>query len=216
MLVRTSPSEFHNTSFNAGSLDDWQPGTTRGGHDHPAAQALLETDDDPSGWLRRVRPAVSAQACESEVRIPVHKTSVFSAQRQMSREGIISAAAVQEGTRSLRAGASHRSAKIARGIKDQTAAPGERVSADPSDAQWKFHHQISSNCVHVGLDSGFSKAAEISLSISIESIVPFGREPTVDVIAVSDLESAGVCGGPRDSLSVRVLGEKACALQTDL
>ena len=183
----------------------------------PAAHARLKVEHEAGGRLGSVRPAIGVQGMESEVRVLVHETSVLSPQRQVARKGIIGASAVQEGPFSLSTCTRHGSAKIARGIKDQTAAPGERVSVDSSEAQWKFHHHISGDGVHVGLDSGFPEAAaEIFFSISVVTIVGFCREPTVEVVAVSDLESAGVGSGSRDSLSVRVLGEKACALQTYL
>lgn len=151
-----------------------------------------ESENDSSGWLRRVRPAISFQIRESEVRILVHKTSVLGTQREMARQGIISARTVQEGAFCLSAGAGKRSASVASGIKDQAAAPSERVSTDPSNGQWQVQHQIAGDLVHVGLDSGFSEITEISLSISTEAIIPVRREPTVDVITVSHLKSTGV------------------------
>ena len=192
-------------------------GRQREGHDCPAAQARLKMENDAGGWLGCVRPAIGVQGTESEVRALVHEPSVLSPQRQVARKSIIGATSVQEGTSSLSTRTRHGSAKIARGIKDKTPAPGERVSADSSQAQWKFHHDIAGDSVYVGLDSGFPEAApEIFFSVSVVPIVAFCREPTVEVVTVPDLESSGVGGGSRDSLSVRVLGEKACALQTDL
>src|SRR6266853_4158090 len=114
----------------------------------------LKPKDDSSGWLRRVRPAVSVQGSESKVRILVHKTSVFSTQREVLRQSIIGACSVQESAPPLSAGAGNRSAIAAGGTKGQTATPSERVSTDPSDAKWKVHHQIRRDRVHVGLDSG--------------------------------------------------------------
>ena len=198
-------------------MTGWAAGTTRGGRNDPAALAHLEMEDQSSGWLRCVRPGIRAQACESEIWILINKTSVFRPQRQVSREGIIGSGTVQERASSLIACARHKSATIARGIKDQTTASSERVRANSSKTEWKFRHHIRSDCVHVGLDSGLSKtSAEIFLSVSIETIVPFGREPAVDVIAVSHLEPARVCAGPRNSVAAGILREKACALQTDL
>jgi hypothetical protein len=174
-------------------------------------------EDHAGGWLRSVRPAVSAQACESEIWILVNETSVFRPQRQVSRESIISPGTVQEGASTLIACARYKSASIARGIKDQTAASSQRVRANSSKTEGKLRYHICSDRVHIGLDSGLSKtAAEISLSVSIETVVPLGREPAVEVIAVSHLEPACVCAGPRNSVAARILREKACALQTDL
>ena len=162
-----------------------------------------------------MRPAIGVQGTESEVRVLVHEPSVLSPQRQVARESIIGASAVQEGASSLSTFARHGSAKIARRIKDKTTPSGECISIDPSEAQWKFHHHISRDGVHVSLDPGFPEAAaEIFFSISVVTIVGFCREPTVEVVAVSDLESAGVGGDSRVSLSVGVLGENL-ALQTD-
>src|ERR1700686_705865 len=103
----------------------WAAGTTRGGHNDPAAQAHSKMEDHSSGWLCCVRPAIGAQACESEIWILVNKTSVFRPQGQVSREGIIGASTVQERASSLIACARHKSATIARGIKDQTTASSE-------------------------------------------------------------------------------------------
>jgi len=55
----------------------WAAGMRRGRYDNLAAQALLKTVDDASRWLRCVRPAVGVQGPEFEVRILVHKASVF-------------------------------------------------------------------------------------------------------------------------------------------
>src|SRR5216683_6018494 len=171
------------------SLDNapWQAGKPC-----PPRGLRSEVENDSSGWLRRVSPAVSVQGPESEVRILVHKTSVFGTQREVSAPGIISACSVQEGASSLSASPGNKPALVAGGIKDQTAAPSERVSTDPSNVEWKVHHQIPSYCVHVGLDSGFSETSKVFLSVSVETIIPFRREPTVDVITVPHGESAGV------------------------
>ena len=115
-----------------------QPG--KRGEDHPAAQPRLESKHDSSGWLRRVCPAVSVQGLESEVRVLVHKTPVFTTQGEMPRQDIISACSVQEGAPSLFVGAGNKPARVAGGIKNQAAAPSERVSTDPSKAQWKVDH----------------------------------------------------------------------------
>jgi len=77
--------------------------------------------------------------------------------KRMPRQGIISARSVQEGAFCLSARAGKRSASVAGRIKDQAAAPSERVSLDPSNGQWKVHHQIARDCVHVRADSGFSE-----------------------------------------------------------
>ena len=98
-----------------------------------------------------MRPVVSVQGRESEVRILVHKTSVFGTQREMSAQDVISACSVQEGASSLSAGPGNKPAPVAGGIKDQTTAARERVSTDPSNARWKVYHQIPGYCVHIGL-----------------------------------------------------------------
>src|SRR6266436_3577486 len=181
----------------------------------PPGASQLESENNSSRWLRRVRPAVSVQGGESEVRILVHKAPVLSAYGEASCQGIISTGSVEESTFSLTAGPGHRSAGIARRIEDQTAAPSEGVRTDPSDAQWKLHHQIAGDRVHVGLHSGFSETPKISLSILVEAIISFGGKPAVDVIAVSHLESARICCCPREPLAVCVLREKPGALNTD-
>ena len=217
-IFRTVVFEFCQKLFRPSfPMTFWAAGTTRGGRNDPAALAHLEMEDQSSGWLRCVRPGIRAQACESEIWILINKTSVFRPQRQVSREGIIGSGTVQERASSLIACARHKSATVARGIKDQSTASSERVRANPPKTQWKFRHHIRSDYVHIGLDSGLSKtAAEIFLSVSIETIIPFGREPAVDVIAVSHLEPARVCAGPRNSVAAGILREKACALQADL
>jgi hypothetical protein len=128
--------------------------------------------DDSSGWLRGVRPAVGVQGPKSEVRILVHITSIFSAQREVSGQGIINTCSVQEGSPGLSAGAGDESAIVAGGIKNQTAASSECVSTDLSNRQRKVNHYIPGYCAHVSLDSRFSETAEIFLSVSVETIVP--------------------------------------------
>jgi hypothetical protein len=127
-LFSNSAKSYFAPSFH---LTFWAAGTTRGGHNDPTAQAHLKMKDYSSGWLRCVRPAISAQACECEIWILVNKTSVFRPQRQVSREGIISAGTVQERASSLIACAGYKSATITCGIKDQTTASSERVRANP-------------------------------------------------------------------------------------
>src|SRR4029077_8572482 len=91
-----------------------------------------------------------------------------------------------------------------------------RISLDPSNGQWKVHHQIARDGVHVRADSGFSETAKIVLSIPAETVIPLRREPPVDVITVSHLKSTSVRSGPRDSVAVGIPREKARALQTDV
>jgi len=169
-----------------------QPGKMKGGIDHPTAQAFLEMEDDSSGWLRRVRPAIGVQGPKSEVRILVHIASIFSAQREVSGQGIISACSVQEGSSRLSARAGNESAVVASGIKNQAATSSERVSTDLSNRQRKVNHHIPSYCVHVSLDSRFSETTEIFLRITVEAVIPFGSYPTVDVITIAQQESTGV------------------------
>lgn len=134
--------------------------------------AGLKVENDARGRLGRVRPAARVQGMESEVRVLVHEPSVLSPQRQVARKSMVGASAVQKGASSLSTSTRHGVAKIARRIKDQTATSCQCVSVDSSQVQWKFHHHISYDGVHVGLDSGFPEAAaEISLSISVVTIV---------------------------------------------
>src|ERR1700732_2083668 len=91
-------------------------------------------------------------------RRPVETEVVRIERDEAGVQGIISACSIQEGTSPLTAGAGNRPATIAGWIKDQTAASSERVSTDPSNGQWMFHHHIARYRVHVGLDSGFSEA----------------------------------------------------------
>ena len=163
-----------------------------------------------------MRPAIRMQIRQAEVRGLIHKTTVFGAQREAMGQGIIGADAVQEGTLPLTAGAGNGSAKIAGGIKDQTAAPSERVRTDSSDGQWQPDYQIASHCMHVGLDSGGSKTTKILLRISVETIIPFPSEPAVNVITVPDGESAGFCAALQVFPVFGVLGEETSALQADL
>src|SRR4029077_4432127 len=102
------------------------------------------------------------------------------------------------------------------GIKNQTTASSERVSPHPFNGQRKVHYQVASYCVHIRLDSGFSDATKIFLRISVETIIPFRREPTVDVITVSHCESAGFRAALQVSLAAGVLREETSALQADL
>ena len=100
-----------------------QPGPTKEKvNDNPAAQARLKMQDDSGGGLRGMRPAIRVQGREPEVRILVHKTPIFGTQGDMAGQGIISARAIQECACALSAGARNKSAIVARGIKDQTAA----------------------------------------------------------------------------------------------
>jgi len=159
-----------------------------------------------------VRPAISVQAPQAEIRVLVHKAPVFRTQGQVLRERVVSAAPVKEGAFSLRVGAGNRCAMVAGGIKDQAAAPGEGVGAYSSDSKWEVHHGITRDRVHVGLNSGFSEAAEITLSISIITVIALRRKPAVEVIAVSDRQSTGLGGGPRNSLAAAVFGKESCSL----
>ena len=118
----------------------------------PAAQATK------SGERRRrtAGPCASSYRCSRHgVQSPGSCTQTLCTElADKWRVNRIGASAVQEGASSLSTCTRHRSAEIARGIKDQTATPGERVGADSSQAQWKFHHHISRDGVYVGLDSG--------------------------------------------------------------
>lgn len=62
---------------------------------HPGAR--LKTVHDAGCRLCCMRPAISFQAPDTEVRVFVHKTSVFSAHREVSCQVVIRAAAIEEG-----------------------------------------------------------------------------------------------------------------------
>lgn len=168
--------------------------------------------DETSGWLRGVRPAISVQARKTEVRVLVHIAPVFGAQGEVSRDGVIGATTIQEGTLPLGVGAGNNSATAATWIKDQAAAPGEDVGADLLDGQWKVHDEIARHCMHIGLHSGFSETAKIFLRVSIKSVIAFNRKPTVDVIAVSHNQSTGFRSSSVDSVAAAVFGKEARSL----
>src|SRR5712675_476760 len=82
----------------------------RAGKSCPPGALRSKPKNDASGWLRRVRPAVRIQGPDSEVRVLVHKTSVFSAQREVPAQNIISADAVEKGSSPLILDTGNRSA----------------------------------------------------------------------------------------------------------
>jgi hypothetical protein len=61
------PNDSHNRSFSRDlHLIIGQPGKNKKGYDYPAAPTRSKPENDSSGWLSRVRPAVSVQGTESE------------------------------------------------------------------------------------------------------------------------------------------------------
>src|SRR5258707_463238 len=122
------------------------------------------------------------QGREAEVRILVDKTSIFGTQREVPRQEIISATAVQEGTFRLSVRAGHESASIACGTKDQSASSSEGIGTKLADTKWKVYHQVARDPMYIRLDSGWSAREEIPLCVPIKTVVPFGGEPTVEVI----------------------------------
>src|SRR5882757_11168794 len=101
-------------------------------------------------------------------------------------------------------------------MKDHAAAPAQNVGSELANGEGKTYNHIRSGCMYVGLNSRQAPSGKIPLSIAIEAIVCFGSEPAVDVIAVSKKKPARVGRRPGNSLAVTILGEKTCALQTDL
>src|SRR5882762_5611827 len=91
----------------------------------PAAQVRLKPVDNPSCGLSRVRPSISLQALKAEIRILVYETPVFSAQRKVVRQDVVSASAVQECAVCLGVRARHKSAAVAGGMKDQAPASSQ-------------------------------------------------------------------------------------------
>jgi hypothetical protein len=95
--------------------------------------------------------------------------------------------------------------------------PGERVSTDPSDWQWKLQYQIARHCVQVGLVSRFSETAKILLRISVVTVVAFHSKPTVKAVTVSRSEFTGFRASLLGSLAAGVLREEAvpCKLSSE-
>ncbi len=142
----------------------------------PAAQpARLEPVHNASRWLRGVCPSISLQTLKAEVRILVYETPVFRAQRKVVRQHIVSASAIEECAFRLGVRAGHKSAAVARGMKDQAPTSSQRVRTELTDVEWQLHHNIRSDAVNVSLDSGLSRIGKISLRVSVKTVIPFRR-----------------------------------------
>src|SRR5258707_13681916 len=101
-------------------------------------------------------------------------------------------------------------------MKHQTATSAKNIRVQPGYSERKAYNRRSSSCMHVGLNSRTFACREIPLGIAVVAIVRFARKPAIEVITVPNQKSARLGRCPRDSLAVRVLREKACALNTDL
>jgi hypothetical protein len=119
-----------------------------------------------------VRPSISLQALKAEVRILVYEIPVFSAQRKVVRQGVVSASAVQECTFCLGVRAGHKSA-VAGGMKDQAPASSQRVRTELTDVERQVHNHIGSDAMYVRLDSGLSRIRKIFWSVSVETVICF-------------------------------------------
>lgn len=123
----------------------------------PAALTRLEPVDKASGGLSRVRPSIGLQALKAEVRILVHETPVFRAQRKVTGQDEVSASAVKECASCLRVRAGHKSAAVAGWMKDQAPTSCQRVRTQLADAEWEVHSHIASDAMYVSLDSVLSR-----------------------------------------------------------
>jgi hypothetical protein len=104
-----------------------------------------------------VRPSISLQTLKAEVRILVYETSVFSAQRKVLPQDVVSASAVQECAFCLGVRARHKSAAVAGGMKDQSPAPSQRVRTELTDVERQVNNHIGSDAMYVRLDSRLSR-----------------------------------------------------------
>ena len=104
-----------------------------------------------------MRPSVSLQAQKAEVRILVYETPVFSAQRKVVRQDVVSASAVQECAFCLGVRAGHKTAAIAGGMKDQAPASSQRVRTEFADVERQVHNHVASDAMYVRLDSVLSR-----------------------------------------------------------
>jgi len=157
-----------------------------------------------------VRPRTSLQALKAEVRILVQETPVFRAQRKVARQNVVSTSAVQECAFCLGARARHNS--VPGGMKDQATASSQRVRTELADVERQVHNHVGCNAMYVSLDSVLSRICKIFLGVAVEDVICFRREPTIDVIAVSHFQTAGVRRSPRDSVAGAVFGEEARSL----
>ncbi len=129
-MSRTMSHDFEPHPYRASTARQTTEPGWQGRKALPPAASQLESENNSSGWLRRVRPAVRVQGGEAEVRILIHKASVLSACGEASRQGIVSASSVEECAFSLTASPGNGSG-IAHRIEDQTAAPSKGVCTDP-------------------------------------------------------------------------------------
>src|SRR5271156_5437046 len=93
----------------------------------PPGSLRSESESNSSGWLRRVRPAVSVECPDAKIGILVNVTPVLSKQRQESGQHVVDPAAVEKSTFRLGISAGHKAAGIAGWMKHQTATSPKNV-----------------------------------------------------------------------------------------
>src|SRR5579863_3138505 len=175
-----------------------------------------ESESNPSGWLRRVRPVVSVECPDAKIGIFINVTPVLSEQGPVFGQRVVDAAAVEKSTLRLGISAGEKPARVPGWMKHQAATSAKNVGTEPANPERKAYNYIGRGYVDVRLNSRKSARRKILLGVAVVTVVCFAGKPAIEVIAVANKKPAGVCGCPRDSLAVTIFREKTCTLQTDL
>ncbi len=156
----------------------------------PARTSRSESENNSSRWLRRVGPTVSVKGSDPKIGVFVNIAPILSTQREVSGQCVIDASAIEESTLCLSICAGHEAARVARGMKHQTAAAAQNVSIKPGYREWKAYNHIGGGCVDIRLDSRESTGRKIPLGVAVITVVRFAREPAVEMITVPNEKSA--------------------------
>src|SRR5215831_13059241 len=177
---------------------------------HILVPVRLEPKCEAGGRLSDVRPGVSSQTGQIEIRRLVYKAPILCPERDVPRHRIVCAAAVHERSLILARSPSKGTAGISSRIKNQRAAATQNVWLQFRKS-WQLHDRRTGDLVNVRLHAR-DASSEVTLRVAIVPVVRFGCEPAVDVVAIPQQESAGVGCLIPNAIAFAILCEKAGAL----
>jgi hypothetical protein len=103
--------------------------------------------------------------------------------------------------------------RVAGRIKHKGSCSRQSIRLQPGKGR-QFDYGFASDLVDVGLDARRG-AAEIELRVAVVTVVRLGREPTIEVVAVANQESARLAAILEYAVADGVLCEKSRALDAN-
>lgn len=103
----------------------------------------------------------------------------------MFHQNIVHSPAVREGANRLPSGTGDAAEGVAGGVKNQRASFRQEIRTEsPFCGGRQTHHETTGSLMDIGLNPRQSPRPKIFLAVPVIAVYGFGREPTIEMIAI--------------------------------